>query len=70
MSWHEPVKSYGEATGMCGCGRMLYAVLHDGVRVGVTHPNPDDDDHHLGFWREATPADVVGEENARKLGLE
>lgn len=56
--------------GLCGCGRVLYPMLKEnGEQIGTTHPDPDDDEHHSMFWCGATPADVVGPDNARKLGL-
>lgn len=47
-----------EVYGMCGCGRVLYKVMKDGKQIGVTH-TPEDEDHHLEFWRNATPEDLV-----------
>lgn len=63
----EPLRPFG----MCGCGLELYESLdiETGERLGVTHVTSDEEDHHNSFWRSATPSDIVGSDNARRLGL-
>lgn len=38
-------------TTLCGCGKPLIPVLHEGRRIGVTHTS-EDDDHHLAYFAE------------------
>lgn len=45
--------------GLCGCGLMLHKVRDaSGVQIGVTHPDPDHEDHHLR-WGAGLVAAVV-----------
>lgn len=40
-----------DVDGICGCGRVLYVCYDEsGKRIGVTHLEQDDTDHHELYW--------------------
>jgi hypothetical protein len=47
---HEELPPEERVIGICGCGRPLNPSILNGKRVGVTHFDPDDDDHHMLYF--------------------
>ena len=49
----------------CACGYPLVAVRDEsGKRIGVTHANADQEDHHNAFWSGIALRPAQGKEGA------